>query len=70
MEVRANTELGLKNVQSEGLHQRRTENPAGLPGSDYSNRMIDNLNKEASSIRPSQTKDYYKTVGSTIDKMA
>ena len=71
MEVRMNTELGLKNIQSNGIREeKRTENPAHIPGNDYSNRMLDNLNRESAALKPSQTKDFYKILGSTIDQMA
>jgi len=70
MEVRSSTELGLKNVQTpESAKPKRTENPANIPGSDYTNRSLEQADKGASAIKASQTKDYYKVVGSTVDLM-
>ena len=71
MEIRSGSELGIKNIQtpSEAMKQKRTENPANIPGSDYSNRALEQSEKGASAIKASETRDYYKVLGSTVDMM-
>ena len=71
MEVRSNTELGLKNVLSpEAMKAKRTENPANIPGSDYTNRSLEQSERAASAIKASQARDFYKVLGNTVDRMA
>jgi len=70
MEVRSGAELGLKKIQSpETVKPKKTENPANIPGSDYTNKSLEQSDKAASAISASQTRDYYKILGSTIDRM-
>jgi len=68
MEVRSNTEIGLKHVGAFfSAQEKKVENPAHIPGSDYSNRQLENSERDARALRMEQTKTHYKVAGPSIN---
>ena len=68
MEIRTNTELGMKNINREVIKKYRpAPNYANLPGRDITAKQFQQTQKEAAALRPSQTKDIYEVTGSTVN---
>lgn len=72
MEIRTSTEVGIKRLEylRSGDQGPPVENPAGLPGTDTSNRQKADENRAISAVRPTEAQKTYAVTGAMIDERA
>ncbi len=54
----------------QAIWQKKTENYAHLPGSDWSNELINTLQREAAAVNPTQSRNLFKVQGNTVNILA
>ena len=72
MEVRLGAEVGLKNhyAYTSPKAEPPVENVASLPGDDMNNRNLKESKQASQSLRPTDMKQRFESLGNTINMQA
>ncbi len=69
MEIKASTELGFERKQGADFFAKVGEQ-AGVPGRDINNKMVESVQRQAASVRPSQNVEQYQVSGTNVNVQA